>query len=262
MIFKFHIPTQTYGFLEIEGDLKEIEEAEVLYNRYAEKPIQFKEEEGVFVELYTFTDEKVRYNDATHKYTDIHGNPLVSGSQYKKSLEKPFPLEMMASKISEKYGVPANIVTDMWKGNSTISTTFGTALHLAMEQWFRFKGNACDDKEYNVAKHPFLRQAVTSFPLKDAEAYPEVLVSDVENGMVGRIDLLTKIDGKYFVEDYKSDADIKKNLNGHFAQLSFYAQILKNKGFDIDGVRVWNYAGDGWENYTSEVLPINKEVIY
>lgn len=257
LTFKFHIPTQQYGFLEVEGDISKIKEAEHIYNTYAETKLQFSN--GVFVELETFTGEKVLYNEVTHKYKDLDGNELISGSQYKKSLEKPFPLEMMVGKVATKYKVPEQAVADMWKGNSLISTTFGNALHLAMEQWFKFRNTSCDDKEYNLAKHPFLRTAVQSFPLRSGNCLPEVLISDVANKRVGRIDLLTITgDKEGYIEDYKSDADIDKNLAGHFNQLSFYAQILIKKGWNIKGVRVWNYAGDGWEEFTSEVLELKK----
>lgn len=252
---KFHVPTQQYGFLEIECDTSELKEAELIYNTYAETKLKFTE--GAFIEKDTFTGERIKYDAVSHKYTDMLGNPLMSGSQYKKSLEKPFPLELMTGKVADKYKVPPQTVADMWKANSLISTTFGTALHLAMEQWFRFKNSGCEDKEYNVAKHPFLREAVLTFPLKDEEALPEVLISDVANKRVGRIDLLTITGEKEgYIEDYKSDADITKNVAGHFNQLSFYAHILIAKGWNIKGVRVWNYADKGWEKYESEVLAI------
>lgn len=254
MIIKFHVPTQQYGFLEIEGDSSELQEAEVLYNRYAETKLKFTG--ATFIEEDTITGERIKYDPIAHKYTDLDGNPLLSGSQYKKSLEKPFPLELMVGKVSEKYKVPAQTVADMWKGNSLISTTFGTALHLAMEQWFKFRKTGCEDKEYNLAKHPFLREAIMTFPLKDEEVLPEVLISDVVSGRVGRVDLLTITGEKEgYIEDYKSDADIKKNLAGHFNQLSFYAHILLAKGWKIKGVRVWNYT-DTWSEYKSDVLPL------
>lgn len=252
--FLFHIPTQQYGFLEVGGDIDKIKEAEQIYNTYAESKLTFKE--GVFVEMETFTGEKIRYNEVTHKYTDIDGNELVSGSQYKKSLEKPFPLELMVGKVATKYKVSPQVVSDMWKGNSLISTTFGTALHLAMEQWFKFRDSGCEDKEYNLAKHPFLKNAVQTFPLKDDKCLPEVLISDVANKRVGRIDLLTITgDKEGYIEDYKSDADIDKNLAGHYNQLSFYAHILIAKGWDIKGVRVWNYT-DKWEVHESGILAV------
>lgn len=217
------------------------------------KPVSIS---GTFVEMDTFTGEKILYNEASHQYKDLDGNALVSGSQYKKSLEKPFPLDLMAGKVATKHGISPQTVSDMWEANGLISRTFGTALHLAMEQWFKYRDSSCEDKEYNLAKHPFLRTAVQSFPLKDDNCLPEVLISDVKNKRVGRIDLLTITgENEGYIEDYKSDADIDKNLAGHFNQLSFYAKILIEKGWDIKGVRVWNYT-DKWNQFESEVLEI------
>lgn len=228
------------------------------YKIEVEVPEVVKVAVGTFVELETFTGEKILYDEVNHKYKDLDGNALVSGSQYKKSLEKPFPAELMAGKVATKYGISPQTVSDMWNANGLISRTFGTALHLAMEQWFKYRDSGCEDKEYNLAKHPFLRGAVLSFPLKDEpNVEPECLISDVANRRVGRIDLLTITgDKEGYVEDYKSDADIGKNLAGHYVQLSFYAKILIEKGWNIRGVRVWNYAGNGWEVYESEVLII------
>lgn len=252
--FKFHIPTQTYGFLELEGDIKEIKHAELLYNQYAENPLKFKK--GKFIELETFTGEMIRYDAVNHSYTDIEGNALVSGSQYKKSLEKPFPLEDILPKMEKKHGVSAETIKEMWAINSKTSILLGESLHSAMEQWFKHRANGTE-KEYHLAKHPFLREAVNSFPLKDERALPEVVVSAVKIGMVGRIDLLTITGEKEaIVEDYKSDADIKKNLPSHFNQLSFYANILQHHGWSVPKVRIWNYGGKGWEKFESEVLEV------
>ena len=43
-------------------------------------------------------------------------------------------------------------------------------------------------KEYHIPKHPFLKKAVESFPLKDAVILPELMISDVSSGFVGQID--------------------------------------------------------------------------
>lgn len=256
MKYKFHIPTQQYGFLEIEGDSQtDILEAETLYNRYAETKLKFKK--GEFIEELSLTGEKILYNELTHQYTDLQGNPLLSGSAYKKSLEAPFDVEKMSAMIGEKNGISPQTIADMWSMNGKISTTFGSALHYAMEQWYTHRENGCGEKEYHIAKHPFLREAVTTFPYLKEKAIPEALVSDVKNRRVGRIDLIV-LDGekKGRIIDYKSDADIKKNLKGHYNQLSFYAHILIAHGWSIPKLEVWNYAGKGWEKFESEVLEI------
>ena len=37
-----HIPTQTYGFVEVEGTDQELPRIEELYNKYSEKPLAFR----------------------------------------------------------------------------------------------------------------------------------------------------------------------------------------------------------------------------
>lgn len=253
---KIVVEAETYAEAKAIG-LQRIEE---IWRTYASAPLKKSDKPASgFVEIETFTGEKVLYNSDKHEYTDLQGNHLISGSEYAGSFEKPFDTQMLSGKVGTKYGVDSMKVADMWAGNSKISTTFGTALHLAMEQWFKFKDQACDDKEYNLAKPSFLREAVKSFPLKDEMIRPEIVVSDVKNKMAGTIDglwILKHPEG--VVIDYKSDSDIKKNLPKHFKQLSYYAKILQNAGWSIGKVQVYNYT-DKWEMYESDVLEINNK---
>jgi ATP-dependent exoDNAse (exonuclease V) beta subunit len=84
------------------------------------------------------------------------------------------------------------------------------------------------------------------------------MVSDVKTHRVGQIDLIVWTDRakkQCYLVDYKSDAEIEKNLQKHFNQMSFYADILKVFGYDVSQVVVWNYT-DKWTKYESKVLPI------
>lgn len=254
MNLKFHVPTQQYGFLEIDFSEEEEKTALSMYNKYAESPIQTK---GVFEEIKTFTGETVLYDRVSHKYTTLDGKPLMSGSAYKKSLEAPFP-ETMAAKMGEKYGIPEKDIRAMWKMNSTVSTSFGDALHKAMELYRKYghHADALKDKEYFLPKNGTIREAVLAFP-DESKGHAEIMVSAIEKGMVGQIDWLTVTGEKEgIVEDYKSDMEVKKNLDGHFNQLSFYAEILRHHGWKIETVRVWNWEGKKWASYDSEVLEV------
>jgi len=249
---KFHIPTQQFGFLEIIGTEEDLPEMEKLYNKYAEKPIAF--DEG-FEKFKTFTGEEVFYDDVTHSYKDLDGNRLLSGSAYKKSLEKPFDLENISKAVGKKHDVDQQTIKDMWSHNSSTSLAFGNAIHNAMEQWFKFKDSGTE-KEYHLPKHPYLQNMVQSFPLKDKECIPEVLVSDVKNARVGRIDLLEITgDKKCILHDYKSDGKIEETVEGHFKQLSFYAHILIEFGWEVEKVVIWNYL-DEWKSFDSPVLEL------
>jgi len=78
----------------------------------------------------------------------------------------------------------------------------------------------------------------------------------VKRKMTGRIDGLVVVGNKEgYIIDYKTDANISKNLNKHFNQLSFYANILQHFGWNITKVEIWNYT-DKWASYESEVLEV------
>jgi len=242
------VPTQQYGFIEFRGSRSQLKEIESLYNQYAENKVSFGQ--GSFMEIETFTGEKVRYNAETHVYTDMDGNKLVSGSEFARSKEKPFDSAMISKVVGKKYDVSPNIIADMWSKSGSLSASFGTCLHSAMENWFRYREYGTE-KEYHLPKPAYLRRAVETFPLKDADIIPEIMVSDVKNGMVGQIDGLYVIDKEKKIAriiDYKSDSDVMKNLDKHCLQLNFYRWILEAHGWTIQGLDIYNYV-DSWAGY-------------
>lgn len=214
----------------------------MLNSQWGSKPIV--RNTGGFVIHDTFTGEQIKYNEETHSYTTLDNLPLLSGSAYAKQFEKPFPKEMILPKMEAKYGVPAETIDQIWTANGDNSMAFGTVIHSAMENWYKFKDSSCAEKEYNLPKHPILRQIVESFPLKDANVLPEVLLSHVASGFVGRADGIVMIDEKAkrcALIDYKSNADITKDLEKYFKQLEFYAEILIRHGWKVEALGIWNY---------------------
>lgn len=255
MIHKLRIPTkETYAYIETEFE-GSAEEAVAEYRRISDL---INRRDGSFEEVLTFTGEKILYDRVAHRYTTLDGKPLISGSAYKKSLEKPFP-EHMAGTIAKKYGVSEADIRAMWGMNSFCSSKFGDALHKAMELYRKYGhlAETLKDKQYFLPKNGTLKKAVLAFPLDSFAGHSEIMVSAVELCMVGQIDWLTELAPKEgIVEDYKSDMEVKKNLAGHFNQLSFYARILQHHGWKIEKVRVWNWDGEKWTPYDSDVLPV------
>lgn len=270
------IPTnEAYAYLEVNvaGETENSEsfyqealpEIETLFAKYGNKPLAVKTE-GVWEKKTTFTNEEIYYDTINHKYKSLDGNELISATTYKKKFEKPFDMLKISEMVSKKYGVAPEIIRDMWEKNSKISTTFGSAIHYAMEQYWLHRGHGCEDKEYYLPKHPLLRNAVTSFPEKDREnVFPELFVSNVKKGMVGQIDGLYKTNEigtvdveKGIIFDYKTDHDLKPDkLKLHFIQLSFYADILKAFGWTIEGLEIWNFT-DSWKVFESPVLDLEE----
>lgn len=265
------IPTGQYANIRptISGEVEDVgafnemamPEIEKLFARYGEKGALAKNPEGIYARVKTFTNEDILYDTLNHKYKDLDGNDLISATTYKKKFEKPFNVVKISEMVAKKYGVPSDVIRDMWEKNSKISTTFGSAIHYAMEQWFNHRKDICGDKEYHLPKHPILRNAIETFPDKDTEGYSEIFVSDVKNGRVGQIDRLHVLDAEAKiakVKDYKTDADLKPDkLKLHFIQLSFYADILKAFGWTIEGLEVWNFT-DSWKVFESPVLNLEE----
>ena len=247
----FHIPYQQYGFVELQGNTKDLPDMEKLQERYAERAVKFSS--GVWKKLTTFTNEEVEYNEETHQYRDLKGNILIGGSTYAKQFEAPFD----KLKISQAYAVKNNMaqqdVLDIWETNGKLSRLLGTTLHLAMENYFKHNGQPA----YNIPKSPYLAQAIQSCIIKDETVHSEIMVSDIRNGRVGQVDLLVETkEKKGYIVDWKTDFSVKKNLVKHFNQLSYYANILIEHGWNIDRVEVHNFVENQWDVHTSEVLPI------
>lgn len=270
------IPTTSYGNLqpsvEMEGEnlaeLKEtsFEHIKEVWKQYGEKPMTDNFAGGV--ELDTFTGETIVYNDATHKYFDTKGNMLISGSEYAKTFTKPFNKEMLLPKTATAWKVSKDDLEEIWDLSGKVSTEYGTALHHALEIYHRFKDVGAKIQEakklednYVLAKLPPVRAAVLEFEEKfGLNAELEVLVSDVKNLRAGRIDRLEILDEKKKVcriGDFKTNYEMTdKKLETYQHQLSFYAGILQEHGWTVEGLDVYHYS-DGWTKHSLEVLPIS-----
>ena len=254
-----HVPVQQYGYMEIEGTDRDLPEIKRIYNTLAEKPISFHGEPEVassgahqWKVIETFTGEKLHYDSEKHRYETLDGKRLMSGSKYAEQFAPEFDRERILAATAKKLKSTTEHVGAAWDKRGEMARHFGTALHVAMESWFRFA-----DIGYGVPKHPFLKDVVESFPGKDSDIKPEIMVSDVKRLMVGQIDgLLVERPYRGIILDYKSDADVKKNLEKHWNQLSFYASILKAFDWDVPKLQIWNYTTK-WEVYESPVLPVN-----
>lgn len=249
MKIKAHVPTQQYGFIEIEGTPEEKSEIERLYNEYAEQPLSFKR--GNRKKLTAFVGGEVWYDEDNHVYTNELGDVYLSGSKYAGLLEVPFDMHGMAEKVAKKAGVPTNDVIAMWQMKADISNGFGTAIHAALELYGKYYKHAdkFPDKSYHLHDHPVIKQIVESFYVgKEKEvSHHEVLVVDHARKYAGQIDRLVETKDGWYVDDFKTNGELKPaKLKNYWRQLSFYASILQAHGFHVKGLRIHHWAGN-WE---------------
>lgn len=268
------IPTTQYGNIRPSFEIEDSQDESVAYDtlkrlwsRFGESPLKDKESGGVKVK--SFTGEELYWNESTHTYTDSSGNVLMSGSKYAELHSPKFDLEMMLPKTANSWEVPVDDLRTVWKMNGDISTAYGNAIHTAMELYHKFyqlgekvQSKKELDENYVLPKNHYLRKIVTDFiELAGSTALTEVLVSDVANKMAGTIDRLEIVDENKKtcrIGDYKTNAELdsKKKLK-YQKQLSFYAHILTNKGWTVEGLDLYHLSPeDGWVKETLEVLPL------
>ena len=215
----------------------------------------------------TFTGETIVYDDSRHTYHTTDGVRLLGASPYSKKFTKPFPKEAIISKLVKPWDMTAQEIDHLWSLTGDISNHYGTAIHTAMELWFRYnkKGAAIQKAkglEYNYAlpKNVYLREIVLSFveTFGELNLTPEVTLSAVEKGMAGRADGVHILgERRCRVPDYKTNNDMTDDkLLGYQHQLSFYADMLTHHGWTVEGLDIYYHDGEKWERMELEVLPV------
>lgn len=215
----------------------------------------------------TFTNETIIYDDQHHAYYTTDGRKLLGASAYAKRYHKPFPKQDIIKRLTTTWDMPADDIDQMWKLNGEISNTYGTAVHAAMELWFRYhkdgkRISALKGDEYNYAlpKNVYLRDIVLDFTNTFGELHilPEETLSCVRKGMAGRTDGIHILGDKTArILDFKTNNDMKEDkLVGYQHQLSFYADMLSEAGWTVEGLDIYYHSGDKWERIPLEVLPV------
>lgn len=270
------IPTTQYGNLqpeiELEGDSLEALHEEAMahigkvWRENGSSPLTVNKSGGK--EVLTFTGERIMYDDEAHRYTDMAGNELLSGSKYADQFGKKFDSLVMIPKTAKAWGVEEKDLGDLWEMNAKVSTEYGSSIHTALEIYHRYHGLGAKVQEakklefnYCLPKNIHVRTAVLKFIEQfGVNALPEVFVSDVRNKRVGQIDRLEVLDPDQKIArigDYKSNNEMDKDkLVKYQNQLSFYAHILMAHGWTITGLDMFHLTGKGWAKTELAVLPL------
>lgn len=218
-------------------------------------------------QIKTFTNETIIYDDAKHAYYSLDGKKLQGASSYAKKFTKPFPKESIISSLSKTWDMPAKDIDHLWSLNGEISNNYGTAIHTALELWFRYhkKGKVIADLKglehnYALPKNVYLRDIVLSFveSFGTLDVTPEATLSCVAKGMAGRTDAIIHIADKVCrVGDWKTNNEMSDDkLLGYQHQLSYYADMLTSAGWTVEGLDIYYHDGDKWAHIPLEVLPV------
>lgn len=216
----------------------------------------------------TFTGEQIIYNEQYHAYYSLDGKKLLGASSYAKRFGSTFNKSAILPRLAKTWEMAADDIDHLWKINGDISNSFGSAIHHAMELWFRYhqKGKTIQEKKglpfnYALPKNVHIRDIVLDFvsTFGEINGVPEATLSAVDKGMAGRTDLIHITGDKTCrVGDYKTNNELDDDkLLKYQHQLSFYADILTHHGWTVEGLDIYHHNGKAWELISLPQLPVN-----
>lgn len=291
------IPIAQYANLqpsfEVEG--KTVDEAmdtaiaimRRVWNQVSDKPLNVRELETVVeyippttVDLTCWASgNTVQFEPVAHKYGP---GDWLSGSAFAGKYTPDFPAEMIAGKMAAKtFDVEPAEILAMWALNAEASSTFGTAVHAALELYGRYLATSHAVKGTNesaLTKNPILRPIVEAFfaGREGEEAVYEAFVADPVLRHCGQIDrLLITGPRSVRVQDFKTNAELNKkktilspfkgvvensSLGIFWLQMSFYSEVLRKHGWTVEGLDVFHLDGSEWVTHSHDVVDLSEAV--
>lgn len=220
--------------------------------------------EEIRKKLQCFNDSNFKFDPQWHRYT-YGGKKYTSVTTFLKNFHKPFDQEYWSKKKSDDLGVPQDWLLKEWKDKNERANEVGTATHNWIESYFNqiYQPLPTDldvidriNKFNNIfATHLYKLQPI-QFELRIfSKKYP----------IAGTIDSIFLYNGKLFILDWKTNGEFKhddhpkgkynkllspfedfyeNHLNEYSIQVSFYALILEEWGFDIRGGYLVHFGPD------------------
>ena len=205
--------------------------------------------------LKCFEDPEFTFDPGLHRYT-YHGDVFQSVTQFIGQFHVPFDTEKWSKIKAEQAGVDKEEIKKEWKRLNDYANEIGTETHQWIEDyynkiWREIPTN--QDLLHRITKF----NKIYSKQLHKLEPLAfEVRVFSKKWKKAGMIDSLFVKDGKIFILDWKTNKDFtsdshpkgkyekllapfdeywKNHLNEYSIQLSMYAAILEEWGFEIGG---------------------------
>ena len=251
-----------------------------VWDSVSDKPLSIKEARQVVaagVELTCWASGTVvSFDPVAHVYSP---GRWLSGSAFASRFTSDFPADMIAGRMADKAGVDAADVLAMWSKNAEASSTFGTAVHAALELYGKYLSLSQIVKgsdESAMTKNPVLRPIVEAFYRDhlNEDAHYEAFVADPVLRHCGQIDRLLLVGERAVrVQDFKTNNDLLKKetisapfkgvvegtqLGAYWLQLSFYARVLQSHGIRVEGLDIFHWDGSSWVTYSHDVVDISE----
>ena len=205
--------------------------------------------------LECFNDDEFKFNSKYHKYTYL-GQEFISVTRFIQRFHEPFESEKWSKIKAEQAGVPQEWILNEWKKLNDYANEVGTETHEWIEDYFNqvwkpLPSNPDVIHRINKFNKIFVEKLHKLLPLKF-----EVRVFSKKWKIAGMIDSLFIYKGKIFILDWKTNKDFthkdhpkgkyekllepfndhyKNHLSEYSIQLSLYALILEEWGFEVGG---------------------------
>lgn len=205
-------------------------------------------------QLDCFEDIKFEFDPVAHRYT-YEGEPFISVTRFIQQFHKPFEQDYWSKKKAEQAGVPQDWILAEWKKLNDYANEVGTDTHQWIEDYFNqiwkpLPNNLDVIHRINKFNKIYAKQLFKLEPLKF-----EVRVFSPKWKIAGMIDALFVYRGKIYIIDYKTNKEFttddnlkykepllppfqdfyKTHLSEYSIQISMYALILREWGFDVAG---------------------------
>ena len=209
------------------------------------------------------------FDPVEHTYETAEGEKFWTGSTWAHQFEKPFDPQLIAPKAAEKKLTTVEEVIAGWDMKSEVSLLYGTTVHKALE---------CGIKYNEIPNNPHLATLVQDYldMTHDDTQYSEQFVASIKDKMCGTIDVLVDKGKKHvIIRDFKTGDIYKKvqltpeakelwpqlenkMVSIYQLQLSFYAYLLTQLGYHVDGLEIWAESAEAWQVVKIPVLDIRK----
>jgi len=203
------------------------------------------------------------WSEFHHICLDMQGNKLLGGSTYAKEKVGVRSFDAIAQNYAKANGMDKQVVLDYWDSLKNVAGDYGTSIHKAMEHYGIYEPIVGHEMALPRQRH--LKNVVENFLLRSdmKNCKVEPLITDVEMGMSGWIDLLRVVgEKKVWIEDYKTaeadQAKFKTKLKEYVHQLNYYGTILANHGWTVEKIIIWHWYDGNWTAYTYMFTPVQE----
>lgn len=208
--------------------------------------------ESLLKELECFNDDNFKFNEAQHKYT-YEGEEFISVTTFIQQFHKKFDTNYWSLRKSQEQGVPQEWIINEWQKINDYANEVGSDTHNWIEDYFNKKWNKLPTN-LDVINRINKFNVVYAENLYKLEPLAfELRVFSKKWKIAGMVDSIFIFRGRLVIVDWKTNKKFttdetlkykeklfppfqdfyKSHLAEYSIQISLYALILKEWGFDV-----------------------------